>query len=104
METVKVIRKTLAGSCEAFEFKGTTPAGKSLEASSWKFLVKNLSSDDCYVDFAEIEPGEENYTICVPAGTAQVCFVRDTGDPFTPVQKTDTIYVSGTGDVEVQAI
>ena len=104
METVKVIRKTLAGSSTAFEFKGTTSAGKNIAAYSWKFLVKNLSEADCYVDFANITSGQENYAICVPAGSAQVCFARDHEDPFAPVQKTDTIYVKGTGVIEVQAL
>ena len=94
----KVIRKELDGTVEAFEFSGTSAGGKSLDTKSCRFLVKNFTENAIYVDFEEFE--DEDDAIKIPANTAQVCLCQERG-----VQElTDTIYVLGTGEVEVQAL
>lgn len=94
----QVIRKTLDGASTAFTFSGTTTGGKVLDATSCRFLVKNFGSDPVYVDFADITA--EADAIKIPGGTAQICMVEERGIQA----RVNTIYVKGTGEVEVQAL
>lgn len=89
MAFLKVQRKTLAGSSTEFEFpvKGT------------KFLVKNLSDAECYVNFEAITNENEDTSILIPAQIAQVVLANE----ITHFG-VSSIYVKGTGDVEVQVI
>lgn len=89
MAILNVQRQTLAGASTAFEF----------DKKGVKFLVKNLSEHDCYVNYEAITAQNEATSILVPKKTAQVVLSNEnSGYP------TDTIYVKGTGDVEVQVI
>ena len=89
MAILKVNRQTLAGDCEAYEF----------DVKGVKFLVKNLSANDCLVNFEEITNENEGTSILVPSKTAQIVLsCENSGQP------SDTIYVKGTGDVEVQVV
>lgn len=84
---IKVLRQTLSGSSTAFEFpvKGT------------KFLVKNLSDQDCFVNFEDIT--NEDECILIPKQTAQVVLMNESSR-----FGFDTLYVKGTGLVEVQVV
>lgn len=88
----QVKRVTLAGSVfEAVEFD--TVCGK--------WLVKNFTDNDIYVSFAS--DATTNNSIKIPKDYAQVCIANEfvvKSDAF----KADTIYVYGTGEVEVQQL
>lgn len=88
---MKIQRKTLTGEAEAFTF----------DVKGKRFLVKNFSDSDAYAAFdAEATEGE---SAKIPANTAQVVmeneFLYEVGD-----EGTDTIYVTATGEIEVQMI
>lgn len=89
MAILEVQRKTLAGTSTAFEF------GKK----GVKFLVKNLSENDCYVNYEAITAENEGASILIPKKTAQVVLSNENSG-----YSTDTLYIKGTGDVEAQVI
>lgn len=85
-----VLRQTLGGSWTAFTFSSV----------SRFFYVKNFTDEDIYVSF---ENGtEDNKSFLIPSGAAEevaMCWSSNNGAYFV-----DTIYVKGTGSVEVQAM
>ena len=86
---LQVQRKTLAGTSTAYEFT----------REGLKFLVKNLSDNDCYANIVPITNDNESISILIPKKTAQVVFTDEVN-----CYPTDTLYVKGTGDVEVQIL
>ena len=91
MSKLAVKRVTLGGSETAVKFY----------APSKCFLVKNFSSMEVYVAFESITESNINETIKIPSGMAQLC-----ATDFYEIgaEKTDTIYLTGTGEIEVQEI
>lgn len=71
----------------------------TFDVESKAFLVKNFTGDDIFVSF-ESDTTDAN-SILIPADVAQVCA---TNARVTSAYNTKTIYVKGTGVVEVQAI
>lgn len=87
---MKVLRKTLVGNSEAYEFG----------AYATKFLVKNLSDESVLVNYENITSANETTSIKIPSSTAQIVF---DGEELNP-DKHNKIYIKGTGEVEVQCI
>lgn len=88
MSQIKILRKTISGS---------TPY--SFDVAGSEFLIKNFSASDCYVNIVPIDENNQNESAKIPTNTAQV-FLANTKAP----REFNTIYVSGTGEVEVQLI
>ena len=86
---MEVIRKTLNGSSEAFSF----------DNYGAKFLVKNFSDNDCYVNFDEITLDNKDNSIKIASGMSEIILDNE----FSP-QGYKIIYILGTGDVEVQIV
>ena len=87
----KVIRKTLIGEWEPFTF----------DVKSRSFCVKNFSDGPCYVSF--VDDDETSESIKISSGMAEVCYItmlQNLANSFA----RDTIYVYGTGEIEVEAI
>lgn len=91
-ENFRVIRKTLDGSSQEYDFG----------APGMQFLVKNLSDGDILVNFEDLTDDNAAASALIPKETAQV-IVTNTG---YPKKEFSQIYVkgSGTGDVEIQMI
>ena len=89
MALLKVVRQTLAGESTSFQF----------DIKGHQFLVKNLSSEDCLVNYEPINSGNEGNSIKILAGSAQLVFDRE----WNP-HDTDTLYIKGTGEIEVQVV
>ena len=89
MANLKVQRKTLTGESTAFTF----------DTVGLKFLVKNLPSSDCLVNFEPITASNEDSSILIPKEVAQLVLTNEHGP-----SGAKTIYVQGTGDVEVQIV
>ena len=85
---LNIVRKTLTGAKEPFAF--------SFKRS--RFIVKNFSSGPALVSFDQA--AEDSGSIKIPAGMGQVCYIVDDEGSVG----VDTIYVKGTGEVEVQQI
>ena len=69
--------------------------------ASGKYLVKNFSSGDIYVSFEEtVAPAT---SIKIASQMAQVCQINERGGAVGQ-EKAFTIYVNGTGEVEVQQL
>ena len=89
--TQQVQRVTLAGKATAVTFP--YPSGK--------YLVKNFSSGDVYVSFeSTCNPAT---SIRIVSGYGQVCEINERGGAAGQ-EKAMTIYVNGTGEVEVQQL
>lgn len=88
--TLCIRRKSLLGTQQAITF----------DKQRSDFLVKNLGENNIYVAFGANEP--ESRSIKIPAMYAQVCSCSNVEG--TTGMTTDTIYVSGTGEVEVQQL
>lgn len=84
-----VQRKTLEGTSTAYTFA----------KEGIKFLVKNLSDNDCLVNYAAITNDNEGSSILVPAKTAQIIVTDEVNCDATAI-----LYVKGTGVVEVQVV
>lgn len=85
---MKVQRKNLNGTTEIFNF------GVPVE----KFLVKNFSDNDIFVNFENI--GDDTTTsIKIPSMVAQTIIYNEYGGGVH-----ENLYVKGTGEVEVQAL
>lgn len=69
----------------------------TFEDTSYQYLVKNYSEGDVYVSF--YPSFDTSDAIKVASGMGQICVIRE--KYFTP---TDVIYISGTGEVEVQQL
>lgn len=82
---------TLTGSAQevAFEF----PSGK--------YLVKNFGSGAIFVSFEESVASATS--IKIASGMAQVCLINERGDG-NGQPKQSSIWISGTGEVEVQQL
>lgn len=89
MATMKVLRKTLTGTSEAYAF----------DVIGYRFCVKNFSDNDCYVNYEAITASNEDTSVKVPKGTAQVVFSNENN-----TVGAGTLYVKGTGEVEVQVL
>lgn len=91
MANLKTQRKTLIGDSEMFQF----------DVQGEKFLVKNLSGNDCLVNFEPITPANEGTSILIPKQIAQLILSNE-----NPVYRygTDKIYIKGIGAIEVQVI
>lgn len=87
----KVIRKTLAGEWETFKF----------EDKSRFFFVKNFTDGDIYVSLKEGCTEEES--IKIKSGVGEEVAINYGGADI-PLYKTDSVFVKGTGEVEVQAL
>lgn len=71
------------------------------EYNSGRYLVKNFSGGDIYVSF---EPTvDEEISFRISNGYAQVCVINEKGTGYGQ-SKTDTIYIKGVGEVEVQQL
>ena len=83
----KVIRKTLTGSLTPFTF----------DVKACSFLIVNFSDANAYISF---EDGvEDSECLKVPPKCSRPCFYNLNSGYYT-----ETIYVKGTGEVEVQPI
>lgn len=89
--TQQVQRVTLSGSATPVNF----------DYPSGKYLVKNYSSGDIYVSFeSTCNPAT---SIRIVSGYGQVCLIRERGGSIGQ-EKQKTIYINGTGEVEVQQL
>lgn len=89
--TQQVQRVTLSGTATAVTF--SYPSGK--------YLVKNYSSGDIYVSFeSTCNPAT---SIRIVSGYGQVCEINERGGAEGQ-EKSKTIYINGTGEVEVQEL
>ena len=87
----KVIRKTLTGNWEAFTF----------DVRSKSFCVKNFTDAPIFVSF--VDDDEESESIKIREYMAEVCYMTSLYD-LAGSFFVNTIYVKGTGEVEVEAI
>lgn len=84
----KVIRKTLTGAFTEYKF----------DVYSKSFFVKNFTEEAVYVTFKN--DGDEDGSFKIPAGMGEEVYINKGTTPNYP----DTIYVKGTGEVEVEAL
>lgn len=87
----KVIRKTLTGDWEPFTF----------DVRSKSFFVKNFSDAEIYVSF--VSSDVENESIKILSNMGEIVYIN-AGYALNGAYFVDTIYVKGTGEVEVEAI
>ena len=66
-----------------------------------KYMVKNFSDGDIYVSFDE--DATEDNSVKIPAGYYQVVIANEYRGGLD-IYKTKTIYIKGTGEVEVQQL
>lgn len=85
----KVVRKTLNGRFTAFTF----------DVKARAFFVKNFTDDAIFVSF--VNDNTESGSFKIASGTAEELYISS-GIAKTE-HYTDTIYVKGTGEVEVEA-
>ena len=85
---LNVLTKTLTGEQEAFEFG----------SKSNRYVVKNFTESAVFVAF-DPDSTSTDGSVKIPAGMGQYVECQGTA-PFG----TDTVYVTGTGDVEVQQL
>ena len=78
---------TLDGNEHAFVFN----------RESNKVIVKNFTDSDIYVAFEQ--GASEDESIKIPTMLGQICQVQE-----SPLARFNVVYVTGTGDVEVQLI
>lgn len=88
---LNIQRVTLSGSEYAFRF----------DNERVKYLVKNFTVGDIYVAFESGATQAES--IKIPSMNGQVCCVM-IAPPEPVLARTNTIYVTGTGEVEVQQL
>lgn len=89
-----VVRKTLTGESEAFTF----------EIKGHDFLVKNFTESDIFVNFDPITVANEETSYKIPSMVAQLIDADNYLRYGVHTVKTDTIYVKGTGEVEVDMV
>ena len=87
----RVKRVQLSGSVLAVEF----------ESYGGQYLVKNFSGGDVYVSFEDAV--SEDTSIKISNGYGQVCVINEK-DGLNGQAKAKTIYLKGTGEVEVQQL
>lgn len=66
-----------------------------------KFMVKNFTNGDIFVSFSE--GATEDNSIKIPSGYYQLCVANEHGGSAN-AYNTDTLYIKGTGEVEVQEL
>ncbi len=86
----QVLRQTLNGNWTAFEFPN----------KSSRYFVKNYSSTDVLVSFEEND--EDKYSFLIKPGMGEECAISWYYDGDGCI--VNTIYVKGTGVVEVQQL
>lgn len=89
---MKVKKIILNGNCEKVQFEGW-------KCSKW--LIKNFSENDVMASFDENCP--ENSSIKIPAGMGQT-IINNEYLGNLEIDFFNEIYLSGTGEVEVQLI
>ena len=67
-----------------------------------RFFVKNFTEDDIYVSFEAVENNDYSECYKIAKGVAEEVYVAITG--ISNKYLTDTIYIYGTGEVEVQQL
>lgn len=82
----KIVRKTLTGNWEKFEF----------DVYSNKFFIKNFSSGNILASFADDEDEDGAFKILPNIGE-EIYYSEDTSVRF------NRLWIKGTGEVEVQA-
>lgn len=88
----KIKRETLAGSVfEEFEF----------EKPAARYLVKNFTDGDIYVSFDSTATTSNSSKIS--AGFYQIVEANENEDSMKAYM-TDSVYIKGTGEVEVQQL
>ena len=87
MKKQAILRKTLSGSWTEFAF----------DVPSNSFFVKNFTSAPIYVSFQNNDQTDASAKI-LPNMGEELCITRSSDNPV------GSIYVSGTGEVEVQAL
>jgi len=85
----QVVRKTIAGSWTEFKFA----------VKSRAFFVKNFTSGDIYVSFANDD--DQDGAFKIKTGMGEEIYIAS---PRQDGYYVDAVYVKGTGEVEVQAI
>lgn len=85
----QVIRRTLTGDWEAFTFN----------VSARAFFVKNFTDGDIYVSFEADDVEAESFKI--KSGIGEGISIND--GVSTSAYYKNTVYVKGTGEVEVEA-
>ena len=88
---LNIERFTLTGVEHAFTF----------EEERVKYMVKNFTAGDIYVAFKS--GATQAKSIKIPSMSGQVCCAR-IAPPEPVLARTNTIYVTGTGEVEVQQL
>ena len=88
--TLCIRRETLAGTAQAFTF----------DKFRSDYLVKNFSEADIYVAFEQ--GAQQSRSIRIPSKYGQVCSCFNVEG--TTGMTTTTVYVTGTGEVEVQQL
>ena len=88
--TLCIRRETLSGTSQAFTF----------DKNRSDYLVKNLSDSDMYVAFEA--SASQARSIRIPSKYGQVCSCFNVEG--TTGMTTTTVYVTGTGEVEVQQL
>lgn len=91
MMQLNLKRVTLSGATAAVTFNN----------KCGKYLVKNFTSGNIYVSF-DSNLVEAN-SIKIAAGMGQVCLINEYYD-WSQEVKTNTIYIKGSGEVEVQQL
>lgn len=89
---MKVKRITLSGTAQTIDFNVEHVA---------KWLVKNLTDGDIFAYFDENTP--ENEKIKIPSGYGQVIVHNENWEDISHLYGSKII-VSGTGEVEIQAL
>lgn len=88
--TQRVLRETLNGEI----IKITFPS------ASGRWLVKNFSNNDIFVSFNENV--DEATSIKIASNMYQICIINERNGAGQ--EKRDSIYIKGTGEVEVQQL
>lgn len=90
----KIIRKTLTGDWEEFEF----------DVKGRSFFVKNFTEAEIYVSFADESENvnDEAESFKINAGTGEEVYIN--GSVSKKEYFSNVLYVKGTGEVEVQVL
>ncbi|MCQ2308196.1 MAG: hypothetical protein MJ000_11655 [Bacteroidales bacterium] len=89
---MKIQRVTLDGSVTGVRFE---------ESRCGKWLVKNFGDEDIFVSFDESV--DESESVKIASGCGQVIVENERLGFLSPFEH-DTIYILGTGEVEVQQL
>ena len=67
-----------------------------------RFFVKNFTDDDIYVSFEAVTNNDFSECYKIKSGVAEEIYIAITG--ISNRYLTDTVYIYGNGDVEVQQL